>query len=151
MHSPRSLVLPLCHSVFYDEGSLARVVGNIGIALFTAVCQYLATRVAIRRCYAVSPCPRESDVGAMLRFPAVSIRLVEVLLPGTTLAALLCFWVVARGAIASGVFGIVAVTMELIGLEYYYTRRYALPHCLYSLYDDTTSDLLSAAPGKCGC
>jgi hypothetical protein len=117
-------------SVFYDEGPVAMVTGNVGLGLMVGLCQYaLVCLVARLRGTAAL------DAAVALRFPAVSIRAADFLLPGTMYAALVAFWSAERGAAAAGALGVAAVLVALVLLDYVCAVRYVLPRCEYELYD----------------
>ncbi|CUG28029.1 transmembrane protein, putative [Bodo saltans] len=116
-------------SVFFDDGPVSMVTGNVGIGAFVSLCQFgLVSVVARLRSQS------HDDVAATLRFPAVSIRATDFLLPGTMYSAL-TFWSTEIGAVATGVFGAMVVVVALVALEYFYAVLYVLPLCDYAKYN----------------
>ncbi|CUG93213.1 transmembrane protein, putative, partial [Bodo saltans] len=94
-------------SVFFDDGPVSMVTGNIGIGVFVVQFGLVAVVARLRD-------QPHDDVAATLRFPAVSIRVTDFLLPGTMFSALTAFWSAENGAVATGVFGVMVVVVALV-------------------------------------
>ncbi|CUI14489.1 membrane-associated protein, putative [Bodo saltans] len=117
-------------SVFFDDGAVAMVTGNVGIGVFVFLCQFGLVVVVARLRGQF-----RNDMAATLRFPAVSIRVSDLLLPGIMYSALAAFWSWKDGAVAAGVFGAIVIVVTVVALEYFYAVRHVLPQCDYAKYD----------------
>jgi hypothetical protein len=116
-------------SVFYDHGPVAMVFGNIGLVCLVFLIHYVVVVMATK----LGGWSSLEAGCAMLRYPALSIRVNDFLLTGTTFAALLAFWSSDAGALVAGVIGVVAVVSAVIGAQVYYFR-FVQPHCTFHLY-----------------
>ncbi|CUG32999.1 transmembrane protein, putative, partial [Bodo saltans] len=119
-------------SVFFDDGPVSMVTGNVGIGVFVLLCQFGLVAVVARL-----RSQSRIDAAVTLRFPAVAIRVTDFILPGTMYSALTAFWSTENGAVATGVFGVMVVVVALVALEYFYAVCHVLPLCEYSKYNTT--------------
>jgi hypothetical protein len=111
-------------SVFYDHGALAMVVGNIGLAVALFLVHWSCVTFAARCVSSSRFFASRDDASSTLRFPALSMRVAEFLMPGTMFASFLCFWSADNGSgewIAGG-FGVIAVVVALVAAQGVYWR-----------------------------
>jgi hypothetical protein len=111
-------------SVFYDHGALAMVVGNIGLAIALFLLHWSCVTFAARCVSSSRFFASRDNASSTLRFPALSMRVAEFLMPGTMFASFLCFWSADNGSgewIAGG-FGVMAVVVALVAAQGAYWR-----------------------------
>ncbi|CUG93627.1 transmembrane protein, putative [Bodo saltans] len=84
-------------SVFFDQGPVSMVIGNIGLCVFVFLCQFVIVTAVARYQQQTSSRPA---VEGKLRFPAMAIRIIDFLMPGTMFSAFLCFWSQSMGGAA---------------------------------------------------
>lgn len=117
-------------SVFYDEGPVAMVFGNIGLVVVAVALHYMVVTIFLKARHGFLSKP---DAYATLRYPAISIRVSDFLLAGTTFAAFLSFWSADDGAIVAGVVGVISAFSVVVGMQWYYYRT-VKPLCEFTLY-----------------
>ncbi|CUG79096.1 transmembrane protein, putative, partial [Bodo saltans] len=130
-------------SVFFDQGPVSMVIGNIGLCFFVFLCQFAIVTAVARLQQQTSS---RLDVEVKLRFPAVAVRIIDFLMPGTMFSAFLCFWSQSSGAsgIVVGVFGVAAVA-TVVSLELLYSTRFVIPTCRFERHKDLHHQRSSSA------
>ncbi|CUF30976.1 transmembrane protein, putative, partial [Bodo saltans] len=85
--APDAGVSAYAMSSFYNDGAIAMVVGNIGIVVAVVSLHALPVAIVAKLQGATS---YDTVKPSFIRFPAMSLRVADFFLPGTTYAGFLC-------------------------------------------------------------